>query len=39
VGFAGAMAAKRWKAAMAQFAPALMLINAGLLFWMAWRSI
>lgn len=39
VGFAGAMAAKRWKAAMAQFSPALMFINAGLLFWMAWRAL
>jgi uncharacterized protein len=39
VGFAGAMAAKRWKAAMAQAAPALMLVNAALLFWMAWRAL
>jgi len=39
VGFAGAMAAKRWKAAMAQAAPALMFVNAGLLFWMAWRGL
>lgn len=39
VGFAGAMAAKRWRAALAVAAPALMAVNAALLFWMAWRSL
>lgn len=38
VGFAGAMAAKRWKAALAAIAPALLAVNAAVLFWMAWRS-
>lgn len=39
VGFAGAMAAKRWRAAFAAAAPALLALNAALLFWMAWRSL
>lgn len=39
VGFAGAMAAKRWRAALAAAAPALMAVNAALLFWMAWRAL
>lgn len=39
VGFAGAMAAKRWRAALATAAPALMAVNAALLFWMAWRAL
>lgn len=39
VGFAGAMAAKRWKATLASLAPALMAVNAALLFWMAWRAL
>ncbi len=38
VGFAGAMAAKRWRAALAALAPGLLAINAALLFWMAWRA-
>jgi uncharacterized protein len=39
VGFAGAMAAKRWKAALGAIAPALMAVNAAILFWMAWRAL
>jgi uncharacterized protein len=39
VGFAGAMAAKRRRAALAAAAPALMAVNAALLFWMAWRAL
>jgi sulfite exporter TauE/SafE len=39
VGFAGAMAARRWRATVATAAPALMAVNAALLFWMAWRAL
>ncbi|MCM0021191.1 MAG: sulfite exporter TauE/SafE family protein [Tagaea sp.] len=39
VGFAGAMAAKRWRAALATLAPVLMALNAALLFWMAARAL
>ena len=36
VGFAGAMAAKRIRTAMGRLAPALLLFNAGVLFWLGW---
>jgi uncharacterized protein len=39
VGFAGAMAAKRWRAALATISPALLAVNAALLFWMAARAL
>lgn len=39
VGFAGAMAAKRMRTAMGRIAPALLLFNAGVLFWLGWRAL
>jgi hypothetical protein len=39
VGFAGAMAAKRMRAAMGRVAPTLLLFNAGVLFWLGWRAL
>lgn len=39
VGFAGAMAAKRIRTAMGRLAPALLLFNAGVLFWLGFRAL
>jgi sulfite exporter TauE/SafE len=39
VGFAGAMAAKRMRAAMGRIAPAFLLFNAGVLFWLGFRAL
>ena len=39
VGFAGAMAAKRIRTAMGRLAPALLLFNAGVLFWLGWCAL
>jgi uncharacterized protein len=38
VGFAGAMAAKRIRSVLGRLAPALLLFNAGALFWLALRA-
>lgn len=39
VGFAGHMAARQWQGAFARVAPYLLIINAGLLTFMAWRMV
>jgi len=39
IGFAGAMAAKRMRNALGRVAPALLLFNAGALFWLAVRAL
>jgi sulfite exporter TauE/SafE len=39
VGCAGAMAAKRIRTAMGRLAPALLLFNAGVLFWLGFRAL
>ena len=39
VGLAGAMAARRVKAALARLVPLLLLFNAGALLWLAWRTL
>jgi uncharacterized protein len=39
VGFAGAMAAKRFRLAFASLAPALLAVNALVLFWLSWRAL
>lgn len=36
VGLAGHLAGRRWRIAVARVAPAIMLVNAGVLGWMAW---
>jgi sulfite exporter TauE/SafE len=39
VGFAGAMAARRAKAAVGRIVPGLLLFNAAVLLWLAWRAV
>ena len=39
VGFAGHAAGRRWRGAMAKTAPALLIVNGGLLTLMAWRIV
>ncbi len=39
VGLAGHLAGRHWRGAMARVAPALLVINAGLLSFMAWRLL
>lgn len=39
VGLAGHMAGRAWRGAVARVAPVIMVVNAGVLGWMAWRLL
>lgn len=39
VGLAGHLAGRTWRSAVARVAPAIMLVNAGVLGWMAWKLV
>ncbi|SMH56497.1 sulfite exporter TauE/SafE family protein [Azospirillum agricola] len=39
VGLAGHLAGRTWRTAVARVAPAIMLVNAGVLGWMAWKLV
>lgn len=39
VGLAGHLAGRTWRTAVARAAPAIMLVNAGVLGWMAWKLV
>ncbi len=39
VGLAGHLAGRTWRAAVARAAPVIMVVNAGVLGWMAWRLV
>ncbi|AWK86178.1 sulfite exporter TauE/SafE family protein [Azospirillum thermophilum] len=39
VGLAGHLAGRTWRSAVARAAPAIMLVNAGVLGWMAWKLV
>lgn len=39
VGLAGHLAGRTWRLAVARVAPAVMLVNAGVLGWMAWKLV
>lgn len=39
VGLAGHIAGRTWRTAVARVAPAIMLVNAGVLGWMAWKLV
>lgn len=39
VGLAGHIAGRTWRTAVARIAPAIMLVNAGVLGWMAWKLV
>ncbi len=39
VGLVGHMAARRWRGSVLRYAPLLLVLNAGVLTWMAWRLL
>jgi hypothetical protein len=39
VGLAGHLAARRWRSQVLRYAPLLLLANAGVLTWLAWRAV